>query len=98
MSTFKYITKDQSARTVTGKIVADNQEAVLEELRKRRLTIVSISPLKEEGIKERIFSRKRVKLDDLVIFSRQLATMVEAGVPIVEALDVLDAHGTPPGF
>ena len=98
MSTFKYITKDQSARTVTGKIVADNQEAVLEELRKRRLTIVSISPLKEEGIKERIFSRKRVKLDDLVIFSRQLATMVEAGVPIVEALDVLDAHGTPPVF
>ena len=62
-------------------------------LREKGLHIISIEPIKE---KKHIFSakgltrkRKKIKLDDLVIFSRQIATMVDAGVPLLQALTIL---------
>ena len=42
MATFKYVAKNKDSRTVAGKIAADNKGAVIEELRKRSLTIISI--------------------------------------------------------
>ncbi len=95
MPTFKYVAKNENAQTVSGKIVADNQAAVIEELRKRRLTIVSVNVLKERGSLFS-FQSKKVKGDDIVIFSRQLATMVEAGIPILEALDALQEQAPHP--
>ncbi len=89
MATFKYVAKDQNARTLTGSVVADNETAVLEELRKRDLTIISIVPVKETGLKKISLGGKKVKGDDLVVFTRQLSTMIEAGIPILEALDAL---------
>jgi type IV pilus assembly protein PilC len=93
MPTFKYVAKDQNARSVVGKMVADSQAAIIEELRKRNLTIISINLVKEAAAKTS-FIRKRVKADDLVIFSRQLATMVDAGIPILQALDALQEQVT----
>ncbi|MCA9399774.1 MAG: hypothetical protein KC618_08490 [Candidatus Omnitrophica bacterium] len=46
MPTFKYTGKNQEAKTVTGKIAAESKEAVIEELRKRKLTITSLVELK----------------------------------------------------
>lgn len=89
MPTFKYVAKDQSSRNVMGKIVADQQSAVIDELRKRNLTIISVNAVKESSISRFSFLGRRVKEDDLVIFTRQLATMVEAGIPILQALDAL---------
>jgi len=96
MPTFKYVAKDQNARDVTGKIVADRQSGVVEELRKRNLTIISIAPVKEAVSFS--FSRKKVKEEDLVMFSRQLATMVDAGIPILQALDALQEQISHPFF
>ncbi len=89
MATFKYIAKNENAQTITGKIVADSQSAVIEELRKRRLTILSVHEIKVSTLQSISFGTSKVKADDIVIFSRQLATMVEAGIPIMEALDAL---------
>lgn len=89
MPTFKYVAKDQSSRNVVGKMVADQQSAVVEALRKRNLTIISVTLVKESGISKISFVRKKVKEEDLVIFSRQMATMIEAGIPILQALEAL---------
>ncbi len=94
MPTFKYSAKDASSRSVSGKISAENEAAVVEELRKRSLTIISIVPVKESSATKLSFSRKKVRPDDLVIFSRQLSTMVEAGIPILQALDALQEQIT----
>src|SRR4051794_12042897 len=98
MATFKYVAKDQNSRNVTGKITADNQPAVIEELRKRSLTIISVTEVKESSITKISFTRKSVNADDLVIFTRQLATMIDAGIPILQALDALQEQMTQPYF
>jgi len=94
MPTFKYAAKTQDAQNVLGKMVADSETAVIEELRRRKLIIVSVSPLKETMFAKFSFVRKKVSADDLVIFSRQLATMIEAGIPILQALDALQEQMT----
>jgi len=94
MPTFKYIAKNQDARNITGKMVADDQAKVIEELRKRKLTIISILQMKGDSGAKFTFERKRVKPDDLVIFTRQLATMIEAGIPILQALEALQEQVT----
>ena len=45
-----------------------------------------------------VFRRKKVKQDDLVIFSRQLATMIDAGIPILQALEALQEQIVHPYF
>ena len=89
MPTFKYVAKDQNAKSVVGKMVAEDQGAVIEELRTRKLTIISVDQIKEAAKTTSSFARKKVKPDDIVIFSRMLATMVEAGIPILQALDAM---------
>lgn len=93
MPTFKYVAKDQGARNIVGKISAENQAAVIEELRKRHLTIIDVKPVKAAASKA-VFVSKSVKPEDLVIFSRQLSTMVDAGIPILQALDALQEQIT----
>jgi len=89
MATFKYTAKDSNSRTVTGKISAESQEAVIAELRKRKLTIISVVSIKGAAEKRVPFQSKKVKGDEIVIFARQLATMVEAGIPIIQGIDAL---------
>lgn len=98
MATFKYVAKDQTSRNVSGKITAENQQAVIEELRKRNLTVISVNEVKESNLAKMSFSRKSVSPDDLVIFTRQLATMIDAGIPILQALDALQEQMTAPYF
>lgn len=95
MPTFKYVSKDKNSRNITGKIVAENQETVVAELRKRNLTIISITSIKESRSS---FKRKKARPDDLVVFTRMLATMVEAGIPILQSLDALREQITHPYF
>ena len=98
MATFKYVAKDPSARTVSGKIIADNQNAVIEELRKRKLIIISVNQISESSFKGISFGVKRVNIDDVVIFARQLATMVDAGIPLLQGLDALQEQMNSPQF
>lgn len=88
---FKYAAKDMNGKNVSGVLDAPDRTAAISILRKQELVIVSLG----EGSGRRALSmsfqllKKRVKIDDLVIFSRQLATMVDAGIPLVSALDIL---------
>lgn len=98
MATFKYIAKNKDSRTVAGKISADNKNAVIEELRKRELVIISLDEAKETVVKRAALRSKKVKADEIVIFSRQLATMVEAGIPIIQGVDALQEQVSHPFF
>ena len=92
MANFKYVAKDQDGRTLAGILEAKDRASVIDTLRKKDLIIISIDDADKgfrlQGIKN-LFSSKKVKLEDMVVFSRQLATMVEAGIPLVGALDIL---------
>jgi type IV pilus assembly protein PilC len=98
MPTFKYTAKNKDSRTVAGKIVAENQQSVIEELRKRGLTITAISETKQTAARRAAFTSKKIKGEEIVIFARQLATMVDAGIPILAGVNALKEQVTHPSF
>ncbi len=87
MEKYQYIAKDKGGNTVTGNLDAASEVEVTDALHKKELIIVSIMPAKKKGARHR--ETGGVKLDDLVIFSRQLATMIDAGIPLVQSLGIL---------
>lgn len=90
MPSFKYIAKDNDGQAVSGVLEARDRSAVVEILKKKELIIISVIETAPELRAGGMFgAKKKIKLDDLVVFSRQLATMVDAGIPLVGALDIL---------
>jgi type IV pilus assembly protein PilC len=85
--TYAYKVRDRSGNLISGTLVADNEALVLQRLREQGLT-----PL-EVGKQGRGFNidltKKKVKLKELSIFSRQFATMINSGLPILRALSIL---------
>lgn len=88
MPNFNYIAKDQNGNKITGIVEANDQTAAGVILHNRNLIIISITPKKTSALKG--FTTKRVKPDDVAIFSRQLATMVSSGIPLAQALSILN--------
>lgn len=99
MPVFKYVAKDKDGKTVSGSLEATNSRALVESLRQRELIIIHIDEEKEKSAKAAAGGGGgNIKMDDLVIFSRQLATMVDAGIPLVGALDALQDQMESKGF
>lgn len=96
MPNFKYNARDQEGKSVVGTIEAANVSSVLSALRAKNLIIISVNEIKTKKAAGR--SGKKIKLDDLVIFARQLATMVSAGIPLVQGLDILKEQIENPDF
>jgi len=95
MPTYRYVAKENSGKTVSGVMEYSDKSLLIEALRKKGLVIVSINETKK---KKMTAASKKVKLDDIVIFSRQLATMVDSGIPLVQALDILYDQIEKPNF
>lgn len=100
MPTYKYTARDQEGKSVTGRISAENETVIVAELRKRSLIILNISEEKESVFKKAAKPQggKKVKPEDLVIFTRQFATMVDAGIPILQSLEALSEQTSNPNF
>jgi len=101
MPQFRYVAKNSAGKTTSGLVEANDKKSAIDILRKKELIIV----LLEEGqAKKQLFSMsfspfgKTIKTDELVIFTRQLATMVEAGIPLVNVLDILAEQIDKPYF
>lgn len=88
MNTYRYIAKDKFGKPVAGLLEGDSDNEVAEILHNKELIVISIEQAKKKSAKVLTGSR-RVKSDDLVIFSRQLATMIDAGIPLVHTLRIL---------
>ncbi len=84
MPTFTYVAKAENGQRVTGTLEVVSQRVVLEALHKQGLTIVSV-----KEAKSRLRRQGRIRVDDVAIFSRQMATLVDAGIPIVGGLDAV---------
>ncbi len=93
MPTFIYSAKMTSTgASRKGEMDAASKEAVEQRLQANGLTVVSIKP-KPEGIPPfKMPGTSGVGTRDLVIFSRQLSTMIDSGLPIVQALDLLSSQ------
>ncbi|HEY6566863.1 MAG TPA: type II secretion system F family protein [Actinomycetota bacterium] len=87
--TFQYKVRDKAGNTVTGTLVADNELLVLQRLREMGYTPLEVGKEKKGLNLEINIKAKKVKLKDLAVFSRQFATMINSGLPILRALAIL---------
>ncbi len=95
MGIFSYNIKTKEGKALKGTLEADSKDKALEYLHSQGNVILS---LKQEKLKKVSRARGKVKTDELVIFSRQLTTLIESGVPIVASLDILVQQVTNPYF
>ncbi|MBI3999265.1 MAG: type II secretion system F family protein, partial [Candidatus Omnitrophica bacterium] len=92
MPEFEYVVKDKEGKNLSGRKEAGNVNDIVGALRQQGYLIIRVTEVKP---KMALFSQKgaksggKIKADELVVFSRQLATMVEAGVPLVQSLNIL---------
>lgn len=85
MPTFTYTARNQNGDLRSATIDAPSRDEAVNLLRRQRLTIVKVDEEKSKPKK----SSGSVKMRDIVIFTRQFSTMINAGLPLVQALDIL---------
>ena len=89
MSTFVFKAIDLTGAKARGEVEADSKQAVADQLKARGLVVLDISD--KGGSKDiELAFLKRVKPNDLAIFSRQLSTMISSGMSILRAMYVLE--------
>jgi len=81
----------------SGEIEVGRQEEALDILRKKKILITSMRP-KSSGVSIPKFGGPGVSTKDLAIFTRQFATMISAGLPLVQCLDILAKQSSKPSF
>ena len=89
MKRFKYKAKDQESRLVSGEVEANNEQLAAKLVRQKGLIVISISPSSDLSFNFIKNIRMRVTGSDIANFTRQLATMINAGLPLTEALLIL---------
>ncbi|MFP4128730.1 MAG: type II secretion system F family protein, partial [Desulfonatronovibrio sp.] len=88
MPIFIYKAKNRSGRKIKGDLDAPSLDMAENLLKRRGFTEIKVKP-KPKDILEGTFLEGRVSSRDMVIFSRQFATMINSGVPILQSLQVM---------
>jgi len=96
MATFGYQVRDHQGVLETGTIEASSKDSVLDILQRRGYTVLVVAEKKKSAFSFSLFGRATAK--DVVILSRQLATLFEAQVPIIESLRTLAEETAKPAL
>jgi type IV pilus assembly protein PilC len=93
MPTFAYTGRTRAGQTVSGERAADSIDAATAALRREQISVTKITPKagKEEAAKKEKGGKtgKKVNAKNLAVFVRQFSVMIDAGLPLVQCLDIL---------
>jgi type IV pilus assembly protein PilC len=89
MPTYVFKGRNRLNEIVVGERVADNREALRQILRREQVTLTSVKEKGREIGIPKIGGRKKVKAKDLSVFTRQFSVMIDAGLPLVQCLEIL---------
>src|ERR1044071_2057941 len=96
MPTFAYSGRTRGGQTVSGERLADTMDAAVAALRREQVTVTRISPSKGKADaapdKKRGKLGKKAKAKNLAVFTRQFSVMIDAGLPLVQCLDILGSQ------
>ncbi len=97
MPVFTYSGKNASGQKVSGERTATNKEALVAQLRRERIVP---GPVRQKGREFSIpsFGSGKVKVKEIAIFFRQFSVMIDAGLPLVQCLEILAANQENPTF
>ena len=97
MPVFKYAGKTRSGTVQQGEIEATDRNNAMAVLRQRQVLVTSIKA-KPKDLAIKIPGMGGIKEKEIVIFTRQFATMLDAGLPLVQCLDILSRQAINPEF
>jgi len=96
MEKFEYKAKDKQGKTVKGIVEATDEKQAANILREKGFLVIALKAKKEDlGDTIRSTFFRKIKLTDKVNFTRQLATMLTAGLRLTEALEILENQSSP---
>ena len=97
MPVFTFSGKDASGTKVSGERMAVNKQALAQALRRERITPGAIRE-KGKEFSMPTFGSGKVKTKEIAIFFRQFSVMIDAGLPLVQCLEILAANQENPAF
>lgn len=87
---FKYIAKNKSGDKIEGTLEADDSSQVVKKLKEKGYYVTSLNKKKNrKDVMEFFNFNKRVTISDLAVFSQQFSVMINAGVSLVESLEIM---------
>jgi type IV pilus assembly protein PilC len=94
MPTFAYAGRTRAGQTVSGERTADTMDAAVAALRREQILVTRITPAKEKAAATAAKARtgklgKKVAAKNLAVFTRQFSVMIDAGLPLVQCLEIL---------
>ncbi len=102
MPLFQYMAKSQGGKTVQGEITATTSHDAIQRLRRQDLLVTHLTEkvvrLFDTSQWKRSWSDPRVTNKELIVFTHQIATLIRAGVPLLECLDILGTEAENPAW
>ena len=98
MPSFKWEGRNRQGQMVQGEIDAANAAVAVLQLRKQQILPIQVKPEKAKGLNWKLLLRRKIKEKEVAIFTRQLATMIDAGLPLVQSLEILASQQENPAF
>src|SRR5437016_12729591 len=92
MATFAYSGRTRAGQTVSGERVADTMDAATAALRREQINVTKITPVQAKAdakAEKKGKIGKKVSAKNLAVFTRQFSVMIDAGLPLVQCLDIL---------
>ncbi|HET9358129.1 MAG TPA: type II secretion system F family protein [Vicinamibacterales bacterium] len=89
MATFAYSGRTRAGQTVTGERVADSMDGAVAALRREQILVTQINPVKEREKAQPKPKGRKVSPKNLAVFTRQFSVMIDAGLPLVQCLEIL---------
>jgi len=94
MAFYKYKAFSPDGKETTGLVEATSQDQAIKLLKEKQLFVVSLGQTQEKALSSAFTKMKKVSFSDIVNFTRQLSTMVTAGLSIPDALNILKTQST----
>ncbi len=91
MPVFTFSGKDGSGQKISGERMSPSKQTLAQQLRRERITPGAIREKGKEFVMP-TFGTSRVKVKDIAIFFRQFSVMIDAGLPLVQCLEILAAN------
>ncbi|MDD5206330.1 MAG: type II secretion system F family protein, partial [Desulfobacterales bacterium] len=98
MPIYQWVAVTKRGRRLKGELDAANEKMALGQLKKRNLTIKKLKAKPKDLLSGLSFMQPKVTKKDLVIFTRQFSTMIDAGLPLVQGLQILAEQSENPTF
>lgn len=97
MAHFKYVAKDDRGRTMKGSEFAMSERELVTRLSRKSLTVISIKRLQESKFLSQLTRKKgTIGVFDMMVFCRQLSTLLKGGVPLIRGLEVIAGEAKNP--